>query len=88
MHSIKNKIIVPVSFLMWSVASHIALAQAKCTVNGREVPCEEVFSFFKSIRGVGSIIFAVVVAGFAYYKWAAKRKSDISKPQQSDMSKP
>ena len=81
LHNIKNKIIGSCSLLMWSAVSHIALAQAKCTVNGREVPCEEVLSFFKSIKGVGSIIFAVIVVAVAYYKWVAKRKADINKPQ-------
>ena len=79
LYNIKNKIIVSFSLLMWSAASHIALAQARCTVNGQEVPCEEMFSFFKTIKGVGSIIFAVIVVAVAYYKWAAKRKADSNK---------
>ena len=79
MQRIKNKIIVPFSFLMWSVASQVALAQTKCTVNGKEVPCEDFFLIFKNLRVIGSIIFAVIVVALAYYKWAAKRKSDMGK---------
>ena len=43
-----------------SAASYVA-AQGKCTVNGREVPCEEAWQTVKTAAGVGIGIFLAIV---------------------------
>ena len=58
----KKLIVVPaVSSIVWSIASYVALAQATCTVNGKEVPCEQAFQTLKTWAGLG---FGAIIAFF------------------------
>lgn len=59
------------SSIMWSINSYAAWAQAKCMVNGKEVPCEQAFQTLKTWAGLGfgAIIafFVLLVLGFIFW---------------------
>lgn len=70
--SFKKIITIPaLSSIVWSITSYIALAQAKCTVNGKEVPCEQAFQTLKTWAGLGfgAIIafFVLLALGFIFW---------------------
>lgn len=44
-----------------SFAASFVSAQAKCTVNGREVPCEEAWQSVKTAAGLGIGVFLVIL---------------------------
>lgn len=72
MKTIKKSAAFLVSVLgLMSATNQIALAAAKCTVNGREVPCEELGNQIKGILGwgVGSflVIFALVIWALVFW---------------------
>ena len=48
------------------VADKLALAVGKCTINGQEVPCEQLGNQMKGLLGLGIGIFIV---GFAIIIW-------------------
>jgi len=52
-------------------ATQLALAQAKCTVNGREVPCEEAARQLKTFLGFGLgalvLVFAIIIAAAVFW---------------------
>lgn len=45
-----------------SVGNQLALAHAKCTVNGQEVPCEELGQQIKGVLGWAIVFFIVIAA--------------------------
>lgn len=61
---LKSTLISSAASLVWAMAPYIALAQAKCFANGKEVPCEELANKFKAFAGLGIavvIVFLVLV---------------------------
>lgn len=56
---------------LMTVANQVALAAAKCTVNGREVPCEELGNQVKGFLGwgVGIILVVLVLVILATIFW-------------------
>ncbi len=58
----KSAVFSSVTFWLWFLSNQLALAQAKCTVNGREVPCEELGKQIKGFLGGGLVFFLVVAA--------------------------
>ncbi len=59
MKNLVKTAIVPTMLLF---ANKIALAAAKCTLNGQEVPCGEVSGQIKSLLGLGIGFFALMAA--------------------------
>lgn len=58
----KSAMFTTLTLGLMSVANQVALAAAKCTVNGREVPCEELGKQIKGFLGWGIGIFLVIFA--------------------------
>lgn len=58
-------------FTMFFVVNQVALAVAKCTVNGREVPCEELGKQIKGFLGwgIGGFLLFFVVIILATIFW-------------------
>lgn len=58
--------IVLVSLLLFLLSSQLVLAQATCTVNGREVPCPNVSGW---ILLIPVIMFGIGIVLFAFWLW-------------------
>lgn len=66
--ALKKRILSFVSFFFVLAPYYAALAQAKCTVNGREVPCEDAFKTLKTGVGVGiGLVLVFLVLGIAAF---------------------
>ncbi|MEK7074877.1 MAG: PLDc N-terminal domain-containing protein [Patescibacteria group bacterium] len=68
----KKLIAIPAfSSLAWSLTSYIAFAQATCTVNGKQVPCEQAFQTLKTWAGLGfgAIIAFIVLLVLGFIFW-------------------
>jgi len=67
----KSAIFSSLVFGLVSVTNQVALAVAKCTVNGREVPCEELENQIKGFFGwgIGIILVVLVLVILATIFW-------------------
>jgi len=67
----KSAIFSSATLWLWSVGAQLALAQAKCMVNGREVPCEELGNQIKGFLGWGIggflVIFALIILATVFW---------------------
>jgi len=67
----KLTIVSSVLLVMFLAINQVALAAAKCTVNGREVPCEELGKQVKGFLGWGIggffIIFAIMILAAIFW---------------------
>ena len=78
----KGKIIASLSIFLLAFGNQIALAQAKCTANGREIPCEELG---KQVGGVltglfGVMIFAAIIGLLLTVFWILMIVHAATKP--------
>lgn len=62
----KSTLFSSATIWLLSVGNQLARAQEKCTVNGREVPCEEVGEQIKGVLG-WAVGFFVVFAAFVIW---------------------
>ena len=68
---LQSSVFSSLALFLWSFGNQLALAQATCTVNGEEVPCEEVTKQIGGLLGfgIGIFIFIVVVGIAATVFW-------------------
>lgn len=67
LNTIKIKIIAPLSVILWSVMTQVALAQAKCYKFGKEVPCEELGGLLGWGLGLMALVFIVGIVFFIFW---------------------
>lgn len=67
----KSTVLSSLMLGFWSIGTKLALAQATCTVNGREVPCEELAESAKGFFawGIGGFLFIFALIVLATVFW-------------------
>lgn len=77
----RHKIIIAL-FALLSIVNNVVLAASKCTVNGKEIPCEQVAKTAGKAIGLGIgfiALFAVIGTAFFIF-WIMMLIHAISKP--------
>lgn len=63
----KYAILMPLSLALLSLANKVALAQAKCTLNGKEVPCQQIKGFLGFGFGLLAVVLILAIAAGIFW---------------------